>query len=53
MQDSNSDFYCSQNAQIFVSTDKPMYKPGDIIFVHTYLVTTDTKLALISDNIGN
>ena len=30
-----------------------MYKPGDIIFVHSYLLMADTKLPLVTDSQGN
>jgi hypothetical protein len=50
LQDENKDWYCSAAAQVFVSTDKPMYNPGDIVFVHAYLMTVDTKLPLLVDN---
>ena len=49
-QDENKDFYCNVSAQVFVSTDKPMYKPGDIVFVKAYLLTVDTKLPLLTDD---
>ena len=51
-QDENKDFYCNVSAQVFVSTDKPMYKPGDIVFVQAYLLTIDKKLPLLSDDAG-
>ena len=51
-QDENKEFYCNVSAQVFVSTDKPMYKPGDIVFVQAYLLTVDTKLPLLTDDSG-
>jgi hypothetical protein len=45
-------WYCSVSAQVFVSTDKPIYKPGDLIFAHTYLIAVDTKLPLLLDSVG-
>lgn len=50
LQDENKDWYCQAAAQVFVSTDKPMYNPGDIVFVHAYLMTVDTKVPLLVDN---
>ena len=49
----NSFYYCWLYAQAFITTDKPIYKAGDLMFVQSYLVEQHTKKPVIKDDRGD